>query len=465
MPSEWIQRWGYISEDAPPDRCGVSVKFLHTDDSGPISDVTCWRETWGDFDQCIWHADSDSKPKDELVNARTDNPERLDGSIIRESNLGSSISFANCELNGAEMTETNLSMADFSNSMLRYATLTGSTFFQTPFSQANLRGTDLRNVNLQEADLSDAELVQTNFSNSIVSRADFSGSLIFEAAFRETDLRNCILDDADLRNADLTGADLRFATATDTHFEDADLTDASARETQFESAMLENAILTRTDLREATLTAADLYQTQFSNPRLNSETDFGEICSYEAEEKSPEISSDTPPLEAATWVYRRLENLHDENALANPTRYYHIRKQEAQRYLDRQNGNYGRYTVATLNRWLTNHGESIQRLLLAWTATIVGAGVLYPFVGGISDEGTIYQIQFVVEWPTVTSIMGAGEAILRGLYFSIITFTTIGYANVAPNGAGSRLLVGIESLLGSIMIALFVYVLGRRVAR
>ena len=229
--------------------------------------------------------------------------------------------------------------------------------------------------------------------------------------------------------------------------------------------MLEKAILTRTDLREANLKTADLYQTHLSNPRLNIEADYGDICSYEAEEKSPEISSDTLPLEAATRVYRRLENLHDENALANPTRYYHIRKQEAQRYFDRQNGNYGRYTVATLNRWLTNHEESIKQLLLAWTATIVGAGVLYPFVGGVSDEGTIYQIRFVVEWPTVASITGAGEAILRGLYFSIITFTTTGYANVAPNGAGSRLLVGIESLLGSIMIALFVYVLGRRVAR
>lgn len=465
MPSEWIQRWGYISDDAPPDRCGVTVKFLHTDSSGAISDVTCWRGTWEDFDQCIWHADTDNKPKDELVRARSDNPERLDGSIIRGSNLGSSISFAHCGLNGAEVSDANLSMTDFSNTMLRFATLTGTTFFQATFSQANLRGAELQNVNLQETDISEAELVQTDFSNAIAPRADFSESLIIESVFRKTDLRNCKLDNADLRNADITGADLRFATAIDTYFEDADLTDVSARDTQFEGAMLENAILTRTDLREADLTGADLYQAQFSNPRLNSETGFGETCSYEAQEKSPAISSETPPLEAATWVYRRLETLYDENALADQTRYYHICKQEAQRNFDRQNGNYSRYSVATLNRSLTNHGESIQQLLRTWAFIIIGAGILYPFIGGISDNGTIYQIRLVAEWPTVASVMGAGEAILRGLYFSIITFTTIGYANVAPNGAGSRILVGIESLLGSIMIAMFVYVLSRRVAR
>lgn len=219
------------------------------------------------------------------------------------------------------------------------------------------------------------------------------------------------------------------------------------------------------DPNEADLTETDLYQAQFSNPRLNSETTFGDTCNYEAEEKSPTIAGETLPLEAATWVYRRLEKLHEENALADQTRDYHISKQEAQRNLDRENGNYGRYAVATLNRWLTNHGESIQHLLRAWAATIIGAGILYPFVGGVSDNGNTYQIRLASEWPTVADLAGATEVLLRSLYFSTITFTTIGYANVAPNGVGSRILVGIESLIGAILVALFVYVLGRRVAR
>lgn len=465
MPSKWARRWGYVSEDAPAGRCGATVKFLHTDETGPVSDVTCWRETWNNFDVCIWHADTDNKPKNELLQARTNNPERLDGAIIRESNLGSSLSFVNCELNGAELTNTNFSMADFSNSALRYATLTDSMFFRTSFSNANLRGASLQQVNLQEADVTNAELIGADTSNAVASRADFSDAVMFESKFRQTDLRDCRLDGAELHNAEISGSDLRFVTAQGTHLEDADLTDVSARSTQFQGATLENAILTRTDLREANLTGTDLYQVQFSNPRLNSETDFGDTCSYESEEKSPGIAGGTAPLKAATWVYRRLESLHEENALVDQTQHYHICKQEAKRKLDRQDGNYKRYAVATLNRWLTNHGESIERLLRAWVATIIVAGVLYPFVGGVSDNGKIYRIYFTSEWPTVTGLIGAGEAILRSLYFSIITFTTIGYANVAPNGVGSRILVGIESLVGAILIALFVYVLGRRVAR
>jgi len=44
-------------------------------------------------------------------------------------------------------------------------------------------------------------------------------------------------------------------------------------------------------------------------------------------------------------------------------------------------------------------------------------------------------------------------------------FTAIGYANFAPHGPWSRILIGIESLVGAILTALFVYVLGGRVAR
>ncbi|MFB6176932.1 MAG: ion channel [Halobaculum sp.] len=46
-----------------------------------------------------------------------------------------------------------------------------------------------------------------------------------------------------------------------------------------------------------------------------------------------------------------------------------------------------------------------------------------------------------------------------------ITFSTIGYGNLAPHGFWSQLFVGIESLAGAVLVALFIFVLGRRTAR
>ncbi|MCK4613762.1 MAG: pentapeptide repeat-containing protein, partial [Thermoplasmata archaeon] len=50
------------------------------------------------------------------------------------------------------------------------------------------------------------------------------------------------------------------------------------------------------------------------------------------------------------------------------------------------------------------------------------------------------------------------------LYFSIVTFTTLGYGDMSPNG-GMRLVASSEALIGALMIAYFVVALARKVMR
>jgi Ion channel. len=59
---------------------------------------------------------------------------------------------------------------------------------------------------------------------------------------------------------------------------------------------------------------------------------------------------------------------------------------------------------------------------------------------------------------------GWSDILLNG-YFSIITFSTIGYGDLSPHGPVSRVLVAVESLAGAVLVALLIFVLGRRVAR
>ena len=48
------------------------------------------------------------------------------------------------------------------------------------------------------------------------------------------------------------------------------------------------------------------------------------------------------------------------------------------------------------------------------------------------------------------------------LYFSVVTFTTLGYGDFQPVVGLSRFFVSLESIIGAITMALFVYTFARR---
>jgi hypothetical protein len=113
-------------------------------------------------------------------------------------------------------------------------------------------------------------------------------------------------------------------------------------------------------------------------------------------------------------------------------------------------------------RWLTRHGRSAQQTILSWLVVILAFGLAYPFVGGIKDgDENVYRITPLSELATVDGLNG----LLLNVYFSGITFSTIGYGDLSPAAPGTRALVFVESLVGAVLVALLVFVLGRRVTR
>ncbi|MFB6268190.1 MAG: ion channel, partial [Halodesulfurarchaeum sp.] len=73
---------------------------------------------------------------------------------------------------------------------------------------------------------------------------------------------------------------------------------------------------------------------------------------------------------------------------------------------------------------------------------------------------------------TTAGLSGLGELFTpegmvilgKNLYFSLVTFTTLGYGDIQPVGAMARFLASVESFIGALLVALVVFVLGRRVA-
>ena len=316
-------------------------------------------------------------------------------------------------------------------------------------NQAILKGADLSG----QAFLAERELIRSDFSNADLRGVDLSRADLCEATFEGADLHNADLSGADLRNADFTGAKLV----------DANLADADAREATFERADLEKASLVRTNLRDASVEDAELYEVLFSDTWINEGTDLGWQCIYETD-RDIDFDRDgyeIDRLEAAAWTYRAFEVLCRENALPSRTRWYYIREKEARRKQAWEAKRYAEALKSEMSRWVMEYGSNPWRIVAVSLLVILGWAFLYPLTGGLLDTATDKVFGYAVETPTEAPRYYMTTVFLKSLYFSVVTFATLGYGDIQPVGATARALATIETLLGSLLVALLVFVLSR----
>lgn len=350
----------------------------------------------------------------------------------------------------ATFDDATVTHAEFDTANLREATFTGTECRDAQFRDANLSNVRVTGGNLQNADFTEATLREAAFVDTPLRSAIFSDASLSYAAFDRLDASGGRFDGADLHGVELSRVDLQRATFH-----------TSPGVTRFEDGLLDGVDIRGTDFRRTAL-----YQTVFSDVRLNDNTRFDDTAVYETEAVPPSEDG-IDRYEAAAYVHRRLETLYDMNALSDEASAYHVRKKETQR---RRAGHQvlceGRvsalptYIVAWFNRGVVYYGESLPRLLLWWVvvpAAFTGAFVLT----GVRVNGSTYRFVPGTKAPVSELI----STVPKAAYVSLVTFVTIGSGNVAPLGSVGRILYSAEALLGTLLLALFVFVLGRKVER
>jgi len=106
-------------------------------------------------------------------------------------------------------------------------------------------------------------------------------------------------------------------------------------------------------------------------------------------------------------------------------------------------------------RWPTAYGASLLRLLAAWGIIIGGFAGLYHVL--TMGDNMLFDVS--------SPGLGFSFTFGRALYFSIITFTTLGYGDIRPAPGLGSALTATEAVLGGIMMALTVLVIGRKFMR
>jgi len=307
----------------------------------------------------------------------------------------------------------------------------------------------LQNLRLLDADLSELDLSGSDFSGSDLSGANFSSSRLAGAKLNGCVLHGACLDDAELLGAELSGADLTEASAERAGFGHTTLTDAKAFALRADGASFSSAQLQRVDLRTAQLAGARLREAQLSEAVLENcalreadmvdaevsgasfrnadlrEARFRGLRGYRTTDW---VGADVRNVDfAGAWLVRR--HILDENFLAE------FRSQSP--------------THEKLYQlwWLTSDcGRSLYRWGLFAFAVAVLYAILYSF-------------------PAVGIHYGDHPTLLSPLYFSIVTFTTLGYGDILPTSLWGQVLVITEVVLGYVGLGGLLSILANKLAR
>jgi uncharacterized protein YjbI with pentapeptide repeats len=188
----------------------------------------------------------------------------LRGAELRGANL-KDVDLTAADLRGANLRDADLQGADLSEAILKGANLREAFLLESYLVAANLSEATLHQARLTRANLRLASLCKADLGWAWLDDADVRGANLSEANLHEAKLWRTMLLGASLRNARLTMSDLSGA-----HLEDADLSGATLYKANLGGATLTEVNLTQADLRQANLSEAELSGADLTGANLES---------------------------------------------------------------------------------------------------------------------------------------------------------------------------------------------------
>ena len=298
--------------------------------------------------------------------------------------------------------DEDLRGADFNGADLRDMDLSGRDLSGIQLFGADLRGSNLQDANLEGAELSTANLEGAVLDGANCKRAGFGRANLDHASLFRINLEHATLTQANLKHANLSCANLHHC-----RMREADLTKAD---------------LTEADLRQAELSLADIHKTNFSNAdlrhaRLRMMRHF----------------------KSASWIGVDIRDVNFSGA-------YLLRREIVDQNFIKEFRLYNRISSILYYPWLwsCDCGRSMLRWCCCIGILLLTFSYFYTLVG--IDYGS---------YPTKIS----------PLYFSVVTLTTLGFGDVAPNSIGGQVIVILEVLTGYIMLGGLLSIFSNKLAR
>ena len=364
---------------------------------------------------------------------------------------GGSVSARHCGLPAFEHTPDGPPLCEFhslAKSPCMGERLAGATASGADLHKARLAGTSLSDADLSGAKLTSAVLVgaslaRTRLCGAQLGRADLSGAELSAADLRGANLYDATLSGADLSRARLTGADMRHALV------------ASLAELMPQPP---SQLGLRGITRPTTLRSAALHRAMLTQARLAPETDFldAEFGLHSRDVIEEEATARTPAeRKEVALLYRQLKLCFQHSGDHVRAGEFFIREMHCIWQQRKAEGNW-RWIPGALLEYLCGFGERPWRML-GWMLGIIA---LFAFLH--TGWGQIEHLDVGLGFdPSLAGV----ERFWRAVYFSVETFTTLGYGDLTPKCVCGYILCSLEPLVGTILVSLFLVCIVRKFSR
>jgi len=479
-----------------------------------ITQITCDREPWKEAsdDRCVLHTADRVEPITKVTDALSD-ADRVHGLQIARQSFpdGFELSgvqlydadlqnadLSNCTFQNVEITESRFEGANLTNALFLYSekdgenddggdedgvvrtrndmksnNFSGAELTNTTFREIDLMGSVLECDNMKSVEFLDCSLSELDFYDETLRDSDFSYSILHETTFEECDLHNStfhgsLLDSTKFLQANLRTADLRNAILKTPEFDSVRVN----HQTQFDTILVQEYLADRYCEGSLSADVARDCKEFLHNRRGDVPIEFTDFGSSEgridgvwksllrlfAQRPGTDDGPDVGHLVHARYRYRDLSRVFGENEEPERAREYAIREKDCKRKNALRKDDSSRIWLS-MARWMMTYGERPTQPLRVAFAVIVFSAVLYP-VWGVRGSGSNQVISYC--WSCDPGFyQNLERAISVGELSIVRLLTPANPGAVQPVGFG--VVVGLlESILGALLLAMFVFTLGRR---
>jgi hypothetical protein len=299
---------------------------------------------------------------------------------------------------------------------------------------------------MSNCDLSGTSCPSANFTGAILYQAKLDGAEFLGATFRDANLSECTAIKSGFGMTDLTGANFFHATLEDSTFVDAQICRADFRAAKMARCRLLEADLSRTDFSQADLTDADLCETDIFGANFRQTTlRAGQLRDARNYTKADWIGADIRDMDF-TGAYLLRRHIIDENYL------YEFRHQSKVTRV-----------VYFVWKWTSDCGRSMMRwgVFLALNAFFFGSiywGMDAWMPPGGEGSSHLMGIKPVEGDP------GLPGGFLPYLYYSVVTFTTLGFGDVSPVSVAGQVVLIIHIAIGYLGLGALLSILATKFA-